>query len=76
MGIEAVVDKDRASAKLTQEINADIFIIATDIEGATINFGSAHQKFLKKIPLNEIKQYNTDDHFLPGSMGPKVEAII
>ncbi len=75
-GIEAIIDKDLASAKLAQEINADIFIIATDVEGAAINYGTSHQKFLKKLPLNEMEQYVTDGHFLPGSMAPKVEAII
>jgi carbamate kinase len=75
-GIEAVIDKDLASAKLAQEINADIFIIATDIEGAAINYGAAHQKFLKKLPLNKMEQYVKEGHFLPGSMAPKVEAIM
>jgi carbamate kinase len=74
-GIEAVIDKDLASAKLAQEINADIFVIATDIEGAAINYGKAHQKFLKKLPLKEMEQYVKEGHFLTGSMGPKVEAI-
>jgi carbamate kinase len=74
-GIEAVIDKDLASAKLAQEINADIFIIATDVEGAATNYETSHQKFLKKLPLNEMGQYIKEGHFLPGSMAPKVEAI-
>jgi carbamate kinase len=75
-GIEAVIDKDLASAKLAQEITADIFISATDVDGAYIDYGTPAQRKLRKLPLNKMEQYLQEDHFPAGSMGPKVQAII
>ncbi|NNL75147.1 MAG: carbamate kinase [Desulfobacterales bacterium] len=74
-GVEAVIDKDLASSVLAQEIKADIFVIASDVEGAVINWGLPEQKVLRQTPLNEIKKYVGEGHFPPGSMSPKVEAI-
>jgi carbamate kinase len=74
-GVEAVIDKDFASAKLAQEVNADIFVIVTDIDGAAIHYGTPDQKVLRKISLGKMKQYIQEGHFAVGSMRPKVEAI-
>jgi len=74
-GVEAVIDKDFASAKLAQEVNADIFVIVTDIDGAAIHYGTPDQKVLRKISLSKMKQYIQEGHFAVGSMRPKVEAI-
>ena len=74
-GVEAVIDKDLASAVLAQEINADIFVIASDVEGAAVNWGKPEQKVLGKVTLSEIGEYAKEGHFPAGSMGPKVEAI-
>lgn len=74
-GVEAVIDKDLVSAKLAQEINADIFIIATDVDGAAIDYGTADQKILRKTSLSKMEQYIQEGHFPAGSMGPKVKAI-
>jgi carbamate kinase len=74
-GVEAVIDKDLASAVLAREINADIFVIASDIAGAGINWGTPQRQFLRQIPLNQIEQHISDGQFPAGSMGPKVEAI-
>jgi carbamate kinase len=74
-GVEAVIDKDLASSILAQEIKADIFVIASDIAGAAINWGTQRQQMLRKVSLTEIEQYVEQGHFPAGSMGPKVEAI-
>jgi carbamate kinase len=75
-GVEAVIDKDRASSVLAREIEADIFVIATDAPGAAIDWGKPEQKILGKTPLAEMEQYLKEGHFPAGSMGPKVESMI
>ena len=74
-GVEAVIDKDLASSVLAQEIDADIFVIASDVEGAAVHWGKPEQKVLGKVTLAEISAYAREGHFPAGSMGPKVEAI-
>ncbi len=75
-GVEAVIDKDLASSVLAQEIKADIFVIASDVEGAAINWGRADQKMLREVPLAEMENYVNKGHFPAGSMGPKVDAVM
>ena len=73
-GVDAVIDKDLASAKLAEEVGVDIFIIATDVQGAALNYGSNDQKFLRSISIKQAQQYIKEGHFPPGSMKPKIEA--
>lgn len=75
-GVDAVIDKDLASARLAEEVGADIFIIATDVFGAALNFGLPEQVFLRSVTLDEASGYLAKGHFLSGSMGPKVEAAV
>jgi carbamate kinase len=75
-GVEAVIDKDLASSVLAQEIKADIFVIASDVEGAGINWGKPDQKMLRKVPLAEMEKYIQQGQFPAGSMGPKVDAVM
>jgi carbamate kinase len=75
-GVEAVIDKDLASAILAREIKADIFLIVSDIEGAAIHWGTKAQKVLGKVSLKEMQRYIKEGHFPAGSMGPKVDAIV
>jgi carbamate kinase len=75
-GVEAVIDKDLASAILAREIKADIFLIVSDIEGAAIHWGTKRQKVLGKVSLIEMQRYVKKGHFPAGSMGPKVDAIV
>jgi len=75
-GVEAVIDKDLASSVLAQEIKADIFAIASDVEGAGINWGKPDQKMLRKVPLAEMGKYVSEGQFPAGSMGPKVDAVM
>lgn len=75
-GVDAVIDKDLASAKLAEEIRVDVFLIATDVEGAALNYGRPEQRFLRTLTLAEAAQYKKEGHFPPGSMGPKIEAAL
>jgi len=75
-GVDAVIDKDLASAKLAQDVGVDIFLIATDTEGVAINFKKPGQRFLKRLSVGDAKRYLREGHFPEGSMGPKVEAAI
>ncbi len=74
-GVEAVIDKDLASSVLAREINADIFIVASDVKGAAVHWGKPEQRILQKVTLSEIDEYAKEGHFPAGSMGPKVEAV-
>jgi carbamate kinase len=75
-GVEAVIDKDLASAKLGEQINADILLIATDVEKIALNYGRVDYEYLDKVSTTEAKEYLKQGHFPPGSMGPKVQAVI
>jgi carbamate kinase len=75
-GINAVIDKDLASAQLAQEVGMDILLIATDTDGVAINYKKAGERFLKRLPIEEAKRYLREGHFPPGSMGPKIEGAI
>jgi len=75
-GVDAVIDKDLASAKLAGEVGVDIFLVATDEAGAAVDFGSSSQRFLRRITVDQAFQYLKDGQFPTGSMGPKIEAAI
>jgi len=75
-GVDAVIDKDLASAKLAKEVGVDLFIIATDVEGAAINYGQSNQCFLRTITIEEAARYRKEGHFPAGSMQPKIQASI
>lgn len=76
VGIDAVIDKDLASERLGEIIDADYLIILTAVEKVAINFGKEDEKWLEKVNTDEMKQYVSEGHFAPGSMLPKVEAGI
>jgi len=75
-GIEGVIDKDLASAKLGEHVKANTLLMVTDIDGAALNFEKENQEFLKEVNLTDLKKYHEEGHFTPGSMGPKVQAAI
>ena len=75
-GVDAVIDKDLASAKLAEEVGVDIFIIATDVQGAALNYGKKDQKFLRSVTFKRAEQYLKEGHFPDGSMKPKMEAAM
>ena len=76
IGVEAVIDKDFASALLASNIGADLLLISTAIEKVALNFGKADQIWLDQVTLAEARKYLSDGHFAKGSMEPKVQAII
>ncbi|MGD0028432.1 MAG: carbamate kinase [Candidatus Bathyarchaeia archaeon] len=75
-GVEAVIDKDYASAILAVGLEADLFLISTAVEKVALNFGKPNQELLDRMTLAEAKKYYRKGHFPPGSMGPKIQAII
>lgn len=75
-GVDAVIDKDRAGAKLAEELGANIFLILTDVEYALLNFGTDNEDPVKKVTVDQAKQYLSEGHFKAGSMGPKMEAAL
>lgn len=76
VGIEAVIDKDFASALLADSIQADLLLISTAVEKVAINFNTPDVKWLDRMTIAEAKQYIAEGHFAPGSMLPKIQACI
>jgi carbamate kinase len=76
IGARAVIDKDRATSLLAQELKVDLFLISTAIPQVAINFNEPNQKWLNKITAAEARVYQAQGHFKPGSMGPKIEAVL
>lgn len=76
IGIAAVIDKDFASAKIAEILDADYLIILTAVEKVAINFGKSNEKWLSSMSIEEAKNYIEEGHFAPGSMLPKVKAAM
>jgi carbamate kinase len=76
VGTRAVIDKDRATSLLAQELKVDLFLISTAVAQVAINFNEPNQKWLDKMTAEEARQYHQEGHFKPGSMGPKIEAVL
>jgi carbamate kinase len=76
VGVEAVIDKDYASALLANSLPADLFVISTAVEKVALHFNQPNQRWLDRLTLAEAKQYLAEGHFHKGSMGPKIEAIV
>jgi carbamate kinase len=75
-GIEAVVDKDLSGFRMAAEIEADAFMILTDVERVAINWGKPDQVNLSEVSYDEMRTLQAEGHFADGSMGPKVEACL
>ncbi|MGB5931917.1 MAG: carbamate kinase [Anaerolineae bacterium] len=75
-GVEAVIDKDYASGLLATGIKADLFLISTAVEKVALNYGKPNQVDLDRMTLSEAKNYLQEGHFPPGSMEPKIKAVI
>ena len=75
-GIDAVVDKDRASALLAIEMNIDVMVISTGVPNISLNFKKDDQQDLQEVNLAQLKNYLAQGQFAPGSMAPKIEAAI
>lgn len=70
VGVEAVIDKDLASSLLARDLDADLFVMATDVDGVYRDWGTAEQRRFERVTPEELAHWA----FPPGSMGPKVDA--
>jgi carbamate kinase len=75
-GVDAVIDKDRASAVLARDIDAQDLFIVTATPYVSLNYGTPEQIDLKKLTVSEAEKYLNEGQFPAGSMGPKIEAAI
>lgn len=75
-GVDAVIDKDRASALLAKQVSASLLVILTDTDYVYKNFGEITQRELKRLTVKEARKLHKEGHFPPGSMGPKITASI
>lgn len=75
-GVDAVIDKDRTSSLLATKLKADILLILTTVEKASINYKKSNEKKIGEISLAQAKEYIDNKEFAEGSMLPKVQACI
>ncbi len=75
-GVEAVIDKDRASARLGELVAADTLVLLTDVARVAVGYGTAEQRWLDRVSVREMRGYLDAGEFPAGSMGPKVESAI
>ncbi len=75
-GVEAVIDKDRASALLAASLHVDVFAISTDTDYVYLDYKRPTQRPLRDVTSAELKQHYAAGHFPPGNMGPKVESVL
>ena len=75
-GVEAVIDKDFASEKLAEVLEAEELIILTGVSKIALNYGKDNEQWLDQVNLTELEQYIQEGHFAPGSMLPKVQAAM
>ncbi len=73
-GVEAVIDKDYVASILARELEADLFIMLTQVPMVAENFGRPNQRWLRRMPLEKAREMMASHQFPPGSMGPKVQA--
>jgi carbamate kinase len=76
VGVEGVVDKDLASAILAKDVEADVLLILTDVEGVIDGFGTASARVIRELPIAEARAMLEGGSLGSGSMGPKVEAAV
>ncbi len=76
VGVDAVIDKDRASSLLAWELEAELFLISTAVDQVALNYGTPDQQPLESLTAGEARGYLRDGQFPPGSMGPKIEAAL
>ena len=76
IGVPAVIDKDFASEKIAEILDADYLIILTAVEKVAVNFGKKNEKWLSSLSIEEANKYIEEGHFAPGSMLPKVQAAM
>jgi len=75
-GLEAVIDKDRATSLLANQVDAKMLIFITSVDSVYLDFGKENQKRIARMDLAQARNYLEGGHFAAGSMGPKVESAI
>jgi carbamate kinase len=75
-GVEAVIDKDRATTVLANSLGVEGIVMVTAVDRVALHFGTPQQKELETMTVSEARRYLREGHFPPGSMGPKIEAAI
>lgn len=76
-GVPAVIDKDRASAMLASEIDADLLLISTSVDQVALDYGKPEQRWVAEMTVEDAKEHLAEGgHFLEGSMKPKIEAVV
>ena len=75
-GVEAVIDKDRASALLASRLGSDLFVISTDTDYVYLDYKKPTSRPLRVVNPSELKKFADAGHFPPGNMGPKVESVL
>ena len=75
-GIEAVIDKDYASALLGADLRADLYIVLTGVPKVALDFNKPTQRFVDRMTVAEAEKHMADGQFPPGSMGPKIDSAI
>lgn len=75
-GVEAVIDKDRASASLASHLGVDLFVISTDTDFVYLDYKKPTQRPLRQVSAAELDEYAKAGHFPPGNMGPKIESVL
>ncbi|HTT22489.1 MAG TPA: carbamate kinase [Candidatus Sulfotelmatobacter sp.] len=75
-GVEAVIDKDLASALLASRLRTDLFVISTDTDYVYLDYKKPAQRPLKKVAATELRDHSKAGHFPPGNMGPKIESVL
>ncbi|PYX94874.1 MAG: carbamate kinase [Acidobacteria bacterium] len=75
-GVEAVIDKDRASALLASQLGADLFAISTDTDYVYLDYKKPTQRPLRWVNASDLRMHYNEGHFPPGNMGPKVESVL
>jgi carbamate kinase len=76
VGIDAVIDKDRASALLAWELEAELFLISTGVAQVALNYGTPEQRQIECMSATQARRYLRESQFPAGSMGPKIEAAL
>lgn len=76
VGIDAVIDKDRASSLLAWELEAELFLISTGVDRVALNYGTPRERALESLTAEEARRYLREGQFPAGSMGPKIEAAL
>jgi carbamate kinase len=75
-GVEAVIDKDYVASIMARDLDADLFIVLTQVPMVAESFGRPNQRWLRQLPLAKAREMLDANQFPPGSMGPKIRAAL